>query len=130
MLFAVTLLLCALPFLIVVTALADKPSAAAIGRHMGLDRRAAAVFGHLLASRRPLMRPSPAPRRWRPGSGGRLRRGATPAATDITALAWFLLSSCFTPESLRIAPMKVFAGCRLPRSRVASDSGISPHLGG
>jgi hypothetical protein len=38
MLFAATLLLCALPFLIVVTALPGKSSAAAIGRRMGLDR--------------------------------------------------------------------------------------------
>jgi len=50
MLFAATLLLCALPFLIVVTALAGKSSAAAIGRRMGLDRQATAVFGHLFAS--------------------------------------------------------------------------------
>ena len=49
-LFAATLLLCALPFLIVVTALAGRSSAAAIGQRMGLDRQAAAVFGHLFAS--------------------------------------------------------------------------------
>ena len=49
-LFAATLLLCALPLLIVVTALAGKSSAAAIGRRMGLDRQATAVFGHLFAS--------------------------------------------------------------------------------
>src|SRR5690348_8534771 len=47
MLFAATLLLCALPFLIVVSALAGKSAATAIGRRMGLDKQATAVFGHL-----------------------------------------------------------------------------------
>jgi membrane protein len=50
MLFAATLLLCALPFLIVVSALAGKSAGAGIGRRMGLDKQAAAVFGHLFAS--------------------------------------------------------------------------------
>jgi membrane protein len=50
MLFAATLLLCAIPFLTVVAALAGKSSASTIGRRMGLDPQASAVFGHLFAS--------------------------------------------------------------------------------
>jgi membrane protein len=50
MLFAATLLLCCIPFLIVVSALAGKPAAAGIGRRMGLNTQAAAIFGHLFAS--------------------------------------------------------------------------------
>jgi membrane protein len=50
MLFAASLLLCAIPFLIVVAALAGKSAANTVGRRMGLDRQAAVVFGHLFAS--------------------------------------------------------------------------------
>ena len=50
MLFAATLLLCFLPFLIVVSALAGKSSARGIGRRMGLNKQATDVFGHLFAS--------------------------------------------------------------------------------
>jgi membrane protein len=50
MLFAATLLLCAIPFLIVVVALAGKSAATTVGQRMGLNAQAAAVFGHLFAS--------------------------------------------------------------------------------
>lgn len=50
MLFAATLLLCGLPFLIVTVALEGRSAAAGIGRRMGLDKQASAVFGHLFTS--------------------------------------------------------------------------------
>jgi len=50
MLFAAALLLCGIPFFIVVSALAGKSAGADIGKRMGLDRQAAAVFGQLFAS--------------------------------------------------------------------------------
>ena len=50
MLFASTLLLCALPFLIVVTVLAGRSAATGIGQRMGLNAEAAAHFGHLFAT--------------------------------------------------------------------------------
>jgi membrane protein len=50
MVFAATLLLCALPFLIVVTALAGRSAASAISRRMGLNAEAAAHFRNLFAS--------------------------------------------------------------------------------
>jgi membrane protein len=50
MLFAATLLLCAVPFLIVVAALAGRSAAAGIGRRMGLNAQASAVFNHLFAT--------------------------------------------------------------------------------
>jgi membrane protein len=86
MLFAATLLLCALPFLIVVTALAGKSSAAAIGRRMGLDRQATAVFGHLFAS------PS-----------------ATQAAVVGTAsMVFFVLGGIFVASTLQALYERVF----------------------
>lgn len=50
MLFAATLLLCALPFLIVVLALSGRSAATGIGRRLGLNPQAAAHFNHLFAS--------------------------------------------------------------------------------
>lgn len=50
MLVASTLLLCALPLLIVVTALAGRSAATGIGRRMGLNAEATAHFGHLFAT--------------------------------------------------------------------------------
>jgi membrane protein len=49
MLFAATLLLCALPFLIVVTALSGRSAATGIGRRLGLNGSAAGHFNHLFA---------------------------------------------------------------------------------
>jgi membrane protein len=49
MLFAATLLLCFFPFLIVGNALAGRSTAAGLARHAGLNRQAAADFGHLFA---------------------------------------------------------------------------------
>jgi membrane protein len=50
MLFAATLLLCFFPFLIVVSALADRPVVNTLARHTGLNSQAAAEVGHLFAS--------------------------------------------------------------------------------
>src|SRR5215471_19092282 len=50
MVFAATLLLCFVPFLIVGAALAGRPVAAGLARHAGLNERAAADLGHLFAS--------------------------------------------------------------------------------
>lgn len=50
MLFAATLLLCFLPFLIVVTALAGRSASTGIGQRLGLNKQAAAHFSHLFAS--------------------------------------------------------------------------------
>jgi len=49
-LFAATLLLCFFPFLIVVNALAGRSAAAGLGRHLGLNKQAAADLGHLFPS--------------------------------------------------------------------------------
>ena len=49
MLFAATLLLCALPFLIVVVALSGRSAATEIGRRLGLNGSAASHFNHLFA---------------------------------------------------------------------------------
>ncbi len=50
MLFAATLLLCALPFLIVVAAFEGRSAATTIGRRMGLNAQASAHFSHLFAT--------------------------------------------------------------------------------
>lgn len=50
MLFAATLLLCFFPFLIVVTALAGRSASAALARHLGLNKQAAADVSHLFTS--------------------------------------------------------------------------------
>src|SRR5262249_30050680 len=50
MLFAATLLLCFIPFLIVVAALAGRPVVPAMARRVGLNEQAAADLGHLFAS--------------------------------------------------------------------------------
>ena len=50
MLFAATLLLCAVPFLIVVAALEGKSAATAIGRRMGLNTQASAHFSQIFAT--------------------------------------------------------------------------------
>jgi membrane protein len=50
LLFAGTLLLCALPFLIVVLALAGHSAASGIGRRMGLNAKATRAFDHLFAT--------------------------------------------------------------------------------
>jgi membrane protein len=50
MLPAATLLLCFFPFLIVVNALAGRPAAAGLARHLGLNKQAAADVGRLFAS--------------------------------------------------------------------------------
>ena len=50
MLFAATLLLCAVPFLIVVASLGGKSAAHGISLRMGLNKQAASVFGHLFTS--------------------------------------------------------------------------------
>ena len=50
MVFAATLLLCFVPFLIVGAALAGRPVAAGLARHAGLNERAAAYLGHVFAS--------------------------------------------------------------------------------
>jgi membrane protein len=50
MLFAATLLLCFFPFLIVATALAGRSTTAALARHLGLNKQAAADVGHLFTS--------------------------------------------------------------------------------
>ena len=50
MLFAATLLLCFVPFLIVAAALAGRPVVPAMARRAGLNKQAAADLGHLFAS--------------------------------------------------------------------------------
>ena len=50
MLFAATLLLCGLPFLIVVTALAGRSASTGIGKRLGLNKEAGDHFSHLFAS--------------------------------------------------------------------------------
>ena len=50
MIFAATLLLCAFPFLIIVSALAGRSSAREIGRRLGLNHQATDAMGHLFAS--------------------------------------------------------------------------------
>ena len=50
MVFAATLLLCLFPFLIVVSALADRSAAQSLTRRTGLNAQAAADIGHLFAS--------------------------------------------------------------------------------
>jgi membrane protein len=50
MVFAATLLLCLFPFLIVVSALADRPAAQSLVRYTGLNGQAAGDIGHLFAS--------------------------------------------------------------------------------
>jgi len=50
MLFAATLLLCFVPFLIVAAALAGRPVVPAMARRVGLNKQAAADLGHLFAS--------------------------------------------------------------------------------
>jgi membrane protein len=50
MIFAATLLLCAFPFLIIVSALAGRSSARELGRRLGLNHQATAAMGHLFAS--------------------------------------------------------------------------------
>jgi membrane protein len=49
-LFAATLLLCFIPFLIVASALAGKPVANILARRVGLNEQAAAAMGHLFTS--------------------------------------------------------------------------------
>jgi membrane protein len=50
MVFAATLLLCLFPFLIVASALADRPAVQSLTRYTGLNAQAAADIGHLFAS--------------------------------------------------------------------------------
>ena len=47
---AATLLLCAVPFLIIVSALAGRSAAGELGRRLGLNHQAAGAMGHLFAS--------------------------------------------------------------------------------
>jgi hypothetical protein len=47
---AATLLLCAVPFLIIVSALAGRSAAGELGRRLGLNHQAAGAIGHLFAS--------------------------------------------------------------------------------
>jgi len=48
--FAATLLLCFFPFLIVVSALADRSVVKTLARHTGLNSQASAELGHLFSS--------------------------------------------------------------------------------
>jgi membrane protein len=50
MIFAATLLLCAFPFLIIVSALGGRSSVHELGRRLGLNHQAASDLGHLFAS--------------------------------------------------------------------------------
>lgn len=50
MIFAATLLLCAFPFVIIVSALAGRSSVGGLGRRLGLSHQAANDIGHLVAS--------------------------------------------------------------------------------
>ena len=50
MIFAGTLLLCAIPFLIVVDAIEGRSTARALGRRLGLNRQAAGDVGHMFTS--------------------------------------------------------------------------------
>jgi hypothetical protein len=64
MLFAATLLLCFIPFMIVADALAGRSTVTELVRRLGLNQQAAAEVGHLFASPAATAAAVVGPRRW------------------------------------------------------------------